>query len=106
MLTLISDLLDTMLASVVSDEFIVLMLNIVPCLAELVVLSPFHAEHFLATMERTRKLTQSRLAVYTSITRARTSPEQKLLQLLNKTLEDLPKVPPPVVQSVVQSQTH
>ena len=69
------------------------MYNITLSLARLVMLSPFHAEHFLATMHRTRKLAMSRLALYTSYTKARTSPEQKLIELLDKVIEELPKLP-------------
>jgi hypothetical protein len=76
----------------VDEEFIVLMLNITEALGQLTLMSPFHAEHFLATMTRTRTLVQNRLALYTSFTEARHSPEQKLIDLLNKTLDDLPKL--------------
>uniref|UniRef100_A0A914GYT5 Uncharacterized protein n=1 Tax=Globodera rostochiensis TaxID=31243 RepID=A0A914GYT5_GLORO len=69
-LSLISDMLDAMMVSIVTDEFIVLMLNVVPSLARLILLSPFHAEHFLAILERTRKLAFSRMAVYSSLKRA------------------------------------
>uniref|UniRef100_A0A183BZ00 NopRA1 domain-containing protein n=1 Tax=Globodera pallida TaxID=36090 RepID=A0A183BZ00_GLOPA len=92
-LSLISDMLDAMMVSIVTDEFIVLMLNVVPSLARLILLSPFHAEHFLAILERTRKLAFSRMAVYSSLSQARTSPEQRLFELISRTTEDLPKLP-------------
>ena len=68
------------------------MLNITTSLARLIMLSPFHAEHFLATIYRTRKLALNRLALYTSYTKARISPEQKLIEMIDKVLEKLPKL--------------
>ncbi|KAL3098036.1 hypothetical protein niasHT_027581 [Heterodera trifolii] len=91
-LSLISDMLDAMLVSLVTDEFIVLMLNVVPSLARLVLLSPFHAEQFLTILERTRKLAFSRMAIYSSLSQARKSPERKLFEMVNRTMEDLPKL--------------
>uniref|UniRef100_A0A915LQM7 Uncharacterized protein n=1 Tax=Meloidogyne javanica TaxID=6303 RepID=A0A915LQM7_MELJA len=91
-LTLISDLLDTLISNIINEEFIILMLNITTSLARLIMLSPFHAEHFLATIYRTRKLALNRLALYTSYTKARISPEQKLIEMIDKVLEKLPKL--------------
>jgi hypothetical protein len=91
-LTQISDLLDTLVSNIISEEFIILMLNILPSLERLILLSPFHAEHFLATLDRTRTLAQNRLALYTSYMVARVSPEQKLIDLIDRTLEDIPKL--------------
>ncbi|KAL7069613.1 hypothetical protein ACQ4LE_011069 [Meloidogyne hapla] len=91
-LTLISDLLDTLISNIVNEEFIILMLNITPSLARLIILSPFHAEHFLSTIQRTKELSLNRLALYTSLTKARISPEQKLIEMIDKILEELPKL--------------
>ncbi|KAF7631029.1 hypothetical protein Mgra_00008736 [Meloidogyne graminicola] len=92
-LTLISDLLDSLISNNVNEEFIILMYNIIPSLVRLIMLSPFHAEYFLTTIHRTRKLAKNRLSLYASYTKARTSPEQKLIELLDKAIEKLPKLP-------------
>jgi hypothetical protein len=86
-------MLDTLFSNILNEEFIILMLNVVPSLARLIRMSPFHAEYFLATMQRARKLAINRMAIYVSLLQARASPEQKLVDLLDRTLEELPKLP-------------
>lgn len=86
---LISDVLDTLLACTVNEEHIVLFLNIIPAISRLIIVSPFHSQCFIETLERVRKIAFSRLALYTSVISARSSPEKRLIDLIDIALSDL-----------------
>lgn len=86
---LISDVLDTLMACTINEELIVLFLNVIPALQRLVRVSPFHARHFVDTMDRMRQVALARLAIYSSIISARQSPERRLLDALDSALRNL-----------------
>ncbi|KAI1716279.1 integrator complex subunit 2 domain-containing protein [Ditylenchus destructor] len=85
---LISDILDTLLCCTVNESYIVLFLRIVPALTRLIKVSPFHSAALIETLRRVREIATTRLSLYASAVTARSSPERKLVNLIDETLQN------------------
>jgi hypothetical protein len=81
-------MLDTLLGTDVSEARLLLIMMSMPSLTRLIKESPFHAPLLLNTLNRVRKISQCRIAMYTSALAARNSPEAELIGMIDKCKED------------------
>lgn len=80
--------MDTLLSFNINEEIIVLFLNIVPAIIRLIKISGFHAENFLETLKRVKKISLCRIALYASIIAAHNSPEKRLVEVIDAAFQE------------------
>lgn len=80
--------MDTLLSFNNNEEIIVLFLNIIPAITRLIKISGFHADNFLETLKRVKQISFCRIALYSSILTAHSSPERLLIYMIDKIFEE------------------